>query len=225
MGDAPGIASQERVRIVIRAFVQARMSSTRFPGKVLAPLAGRPVIARLLDAPARVLPPGVTTVVTSTDASDDPLVAYLDRLGIPVFRGALDDVFGRFRGALAMFPCDWFVRLCADSPLLDPAVLEQGVRLAAADDLDLVTNVFPRTFPKGMSVEILRSSRFLSIDDSTLGADHREHVTRCYYDHPERFRIRNFESGDPRAADTSMAVDSIEDLRRLELLLAEAPIR
>jgi spore coat polysaccharide biosynthesis protein SpsF len=202
-----------------RIFVQARMSSRRFPGKVLAPLAGRPLIARLLETVSGTVPSGRVTVLTSEAASDDPLASYIERLGVPIFRGALDDVFGRFRSALAHYPCDWFVRLCADSPLIDRNVLADAIGIAHREGPDLVTNVFPRTFPKGMSVEVVRTARFAAIDTAALSADEHEHVTRCYYAQPERFVIRNIESSDPSAAGTSLAVDSLEDLQRLERLV------
>ena len=204
---------------MIRAFIQARMSSRRFPGKVLAPFHGRPVIAWLIDAVTRVMPPTAVTVLTSTDPSDDPLASYVDSLRIATFRGALDDVFGRFRGALVLYPCDWFVRLCSDSPLLDPALVEQAVRLSEIAGVDLITNVFPRTFPKGMSVELVRTTRFRAIDPAVLSTEQREHVTACYYSRPEAFRIRNFASAHPDSG-ASVAIDSLDDLQRLERTVA-----
>jgi spore coat polysaccharide biosynthesis protein SpsF len=202
-----------------RAFIQARMSSRRFPGKVLAPLHGRPVIAWVVSALEQALPRQAIVALTSTEPSDDPLAIYLERLGVATHRGPLDDVFARFRGAAAAYPCDWFIRVCADSPLLDPAVVRTAIQIASSSDADLVTNVFPRTFAKGMSVEMVRTSRFLEIDAARLAADQKEHVTGCYYDNPGGFRIRNFESPDRAAAETSLAIDSIEDLQRLERVL------
>lgn len=204
-----------------RAFIQARMSSRRFPGKVLAPLRGRPLIALLVSRVARAVPHERITVLTSYEPADDPLAAYLRQQGLSVFRGPLEDVFSRFRSCLAVAPCEWFFRVCADSPLLDGALLETLASHARRSDVDLVTNVYPRTFPRGQSVEMLRASTFAAIDPAGLNAHQREHVTTFYYENPQRFRILNVESGDPSLAAESLAVDTAEDLLRLEALLED----
>jgi spore coat polysaccharide biosynthesis protein SpsF (cytidylyltransferase family) len=132
-----------------------------------------------------------------------------------VFRGPLDDVFGRFRGALEAFPCRWFFRICADSPLLDASLFGRMLAHAARDDLDLVTNVFPRTFPKGQSLEMVSAPTFAGIDVATLSPALREHVTKVFYERAEAFRILNV-TADAPAAGEDLALDSLEDLRRLE---------
>lgn len=203
----------------VRAFIQARMSSTRFPGKVLAPLVGTPVIDHVVDRVAQALPREALVVATSTERSDDPLAHHVERRGVGVFRGPLDDVVGRFQGCLEAHPCAWFVRVCADSPLLDPGLLRSMLPLARGD-LDLVTNTFPRSFPKGLSLEVVRTSTFARLEPATLTPEQREHATRAYYDRPSAFRILNVSSGRPGLAEHSMALDTLDDLRRLEGLLA-----
>ena len=197
-----------------RAFIQARMSSRRFPGKVLAPFRGEPMIVHTVRAVADALGPDAITVVTSDDATDDPLAAFLATRGVACFRGPLDDVFQRFRLAAAALPCEWILRVSADSPLLDPTIVRQVIR-AARPDLDLVTTTFPRTFPKGQNAELIRTSALLSIDAKILDTEEREHVTPYLYRHADAFRILNITSSS--AADQeSCAVDTLDDLRRLE---------
>ena len=189
------------------------MSSRRFPGKVLAPFRGRPIIWHVIDRVTRALPSLPRLVVTSTDPSDDPLAAYLAALGQPCFRGPLDDVLERFRLAAAAHEAGYVLRICADSPLLDERVLTAVV---GAHDraLDLVTTTQPRTFPKGHNAELINMASLAALGD--LDAEDREHVTRAFHRRPERFRIRNVESGDPSLAQLELAVDTIEDLHRLE---------
>jgi spore coat polysaccharide biosynthesis protein SpsF (cytidylyltransferase family) len=197
----------------IHVFIQARMSSRRFPGKVLAPFRGRPIIWHVLDRVTRALPHVPRLVVTSTDPSDDPLAAYLAELGQPCFRGPLDDVLDRFRLAAAKYEAAYVLRICADSPLLDERVLTAV--LAAHDPaLDLVTTTQPRTFPKGHNAELINMASLAALTD--LDAEDREHVTRAFHRRPEAFRIVNVESGDPDLARLELAVDTIEDLHRLE---------
>ena len=206
-----------REQPLVRAFIQARMSSTRFPGKVLAPLRGRPLIACVIAQVAQVISPAHIVVVTSTEPSDDPLVCYVRELGAPVYRGPLGNVFERFRRCASAHPCNWVLRLSADSPLLDSRVLKAVLSQAEHTDCDLVTTIFPRTFPRGQNAELIRVDTLLHIDVAELSADDQEHVTPFFYRHPNRFRIVNVRSGNPQLAELSLAVDTIEDLRRLEL--------
>lgn len=197
------------------AFVQARMSSRRFPGKILAPFGGIPVISHVLAEVGRCVPRTRTVLLTSVEASDDPLACFVRDKGYAVFRGALDDVFGRFQACLRAHPCDWFFRICADSPMLDGSLLRRFLARVGRG-VDLVTNVFPRTFPRGRSVELVRSSTFTALRGADLTSEQREHVTRVFYDRPEDFRIVNIRSSDPSATRLQLCVDTVEDLRRLE---------
>jgi spore coat polysaccharide biosynthesis protein SpsF len=205
---------------IVRAFVQARMSSNRFPGKVLAPLRGQPVLRHLVDRVAQVLPRDRIVVLTSVDPTDDPVAAYAQQLGVMAFRGDLTDVFSRFQTCARAHPSDWFLRLCADSPMLEPAVIRAILDHGRAPEADVVTNVFPRTFPRGQSVEMIRTAAFLAIDPASLTAEQKEHVTKVFYDHAAEFRIHNLSSGKLDHSPAHFTVDTLEDLRNLEVRLA-----
>jgi spore coat polysaccharide biosynthesis protein SpsF len=210
----------------IAVFVQARMSSQRFPGKVLAPFQGRPIIAWVVQAVSRALPELPIVVATSREPSDDPLAAYLAACGIRHFRGPLDDVFERFRACLAENPCAWILRICADSPLLDERVLQAVVdpvlRGESSADIDLITTTAPRTFPKGHNAELINAATFTNLDAADLTAHDREHVTAYFHRSSDRFRIVNVSSGEPNLASLSFAVDTVDDLHRLEALDARS---
>lgn len=193
------------------------MSSRRFPGKVLAPFRGSPIIRHVIDRVAEALPDVPRVVVTSTDPSDDPLAAYVTSIGTPVFRGPLDDVLGRFRLAAQAHPARWLLRICADSPLLDARVL-RAVTSAPRDGMDLVTTTAPRTWPKGHNAELISTASLATVPDSELDAEDREHVTRVFHRQRARYRVANVESGDPALAQQELAVDTIEDLHRLEAM-------
>jgi spore coat polysaccharide biosynthesis protein SpsF (cytidylyltransferase family) len=111
--------------------------------------------------------------------------------------------------------------VCADSPLLDPDLLTQMLAYSERSGVDLVTNTFPRSFPKGRSLEMLDSVTFARIDPDRLTDKQKEHLTRFYYDNPGSFRILNLESGEPALAATNLSVDTVEDLRRLEAISGE----
>lgn len=209
----------------MRAFIQARMSSARFPGKVLAPFLGRPMISCTIERVAAGLSRDRLVVATSSDPADDPLAAYADELGVPVFRGSRDNVLGRLQACLAAYPCRWFFRVCADSPLVDVDLVRRMSEYAGRADLDLVTNVFPRTFPKGQSLELLEAATFARLDADRLDARTREHVTTVYYEQPSRFRILNVTAAGRSLAALNLSVDTVDDLRRVEALAAEGVAR
>jgi spore coat polysaccharide biosynthesis protein SpsF len=193
--------------------IQARMTSTRFPGKVLAPFRGEPLIDHVVRRVANAVGHDAVVVATSDDPTDDPLAAHLEARDVRCYRGPLDDVFARFLGCAQTYPCEWVLRVSGDSPLLDMDVLA-AVLAASRDDVDVVTTVAPRTVSKGHAAELIRVVAFESVDPGELDPEDREHVTPFFYRHPERFRIRRLDAGgDP---DHSFVVDTLDDLRRLE---------
>ena len=197
-------------------FVQARMSSSRFPGKVLAPFRGLPLIDHVMKAALDVRGPQAVVLLTSTEQSDDPLAIYALSKNWNLFRGNLDDVYGRFMACLEQYPCQWMLRVCADSPLMDPEMLQIALDFAPTTDCDLLTNVFPRSFPKGLSVEVINTTMALSIDAGEMSESEREHVTTFFYENSDRFKILNFSNSQPVDPEPGLAIDTLEDLRRLE---------
>ena len=190
------------------------MSSARFPGKMMASFRGVPLIAQVLgrfdDAGLR----SRIVVLTSKESSDDRLADFVsDTCDVPVFRGELDDVVARFQSALAQYPCEWFVRISGDSPLIDASLVKTMIGFCNSD-FDIVSNVARRTFPAGQSVECLRSENFLAIEARNLTSDQREHVTKFYYDNAGS-RIRSVVCKEPKWAGIRMVVDTPEDLEAL----------
>ena len=198
---------------MVLAILQARMSSTRLPGKVLAPLAGAPMILRQIERLRRARKLERIVVATSIRADDDPLAEVLATAGIPVYRGDLDDVLGRFVGALDAFgPARAVVRLTADCPLADPEVIDATVARFEDSGADYASNVAePRTFPKGLDVEVMTAAALRRAAVETRDPHDREHVTPYLYRHPDRFRL----VGHAQAADEGAVrwtVDRPDDL-------------
>lgn len=183
---------------------------------MLAPFRGRPlidqVLARFDETPLR----SRLVLLTSLERTDDPLADYVEnRCHTPVFRGALDDVVGRFQAAAATFPSAWVVRISGDSPLMDAALVAK-VMSYADENWDLVSNVVKRTFPAGQSVECLRSASLLGLRLDRLTPEQREHVTKVYYDFPGDRRVRSIICSDRAWAGQRMVVDSLADLKEVE---------
>lgn len=196
-------------------FIQARMSSARYPGKVLAPLNGVPLIKHIVEKVKHVNNKNEIVVLTSDDISDDPLVAYLQSIGCLFFRGSLGNVFKRFQDCLREYPCDYFVRLCADSPFLDPELVDIHLDYTNHLEYDLISNVFGRKFPKGQSVEVASSEIFLEIDDNILTEQEREHVMPYFYSRKENYRTFFLDTIED-LRHMNMCVDVLEDLKKLE---------
>jgi len=202
---------QDRARTL--AIIQVRMSSRRVPGKVMRTVAGKPLLQYLLERVSRAKRVDGVVVATSDQVEDDLVASHCASTNVACCRGSLTDVAGRFARALEAHPAARFVRISGDSPLIDPQVIDEGIELFASAPCDMVTNVFPRTFPAGQSVEILHTSVFLRTVERMATPEDREHVTPYFYRHSHEFRIRNFTA--PRdLSGIHVAVDTHEDMRR-----------
>ncbi len=180
--------------------------------------AGRPLVDWVLERVSLAVLPERITLTTSADATDDPLAAHVAGLGFQVFRGDLNNVAVRFRDCLDDYPADWIVRICGDSPMLDPGIITCLSR-HCSPDLDLVTNVQKRTFPPGQSVEFINARTFEKLNFGDLHHEEKEHLTQVFYRNPERYQICNVEGNDHHWREQSYVVDTKDDLQRLEPLM------
>lgn len=198
--------------------VQARAGSTRLPGKVLMDLAGRPLLAFLLDRLSG-LKVDEVVVATSTLARDDPVADVARHAGVACVRGPETDVLARFAVALDAHPADAIVRLTADCPLTDPALVEAVLDLHRRRGADYTCNVLPRTFPKGLDVEVADTGALRRAVEEATDRPEREHVMPYLYRHPELFTLANLRSGED-LADERWTVDTAEDLAKVRRIVA-----
>jgi spore coat polysaccharide biosynthesis protein SpsF len=208
----------------IGAVVQARMGSARLPGKVLMELAGRPALAYLLERLDRAEMLETVVVATSREPTDDPIAGFCAELRVRCHRGPHDDVAARLLEAAEEHGLDAFVRVNGDSPLLDQALVDRGVRLFAAGGRDLVTNVRPRSFPRGQSVEVIGTEALRSALPRLTAPADREHVTSGLYREPHGLVVENFDAGaagvGPDGGDVRLVLDTSEDAAAIERILA-----
>jgi spore coat polysaccharide biosynthesis protein SpsF (cytidylyltransferase family) len=161
----------------------------------------------------------VVVVATSTDDADDAVAAFAHSVGVRCHRGSAEDVAERMRGAVVTLGLDAFVRVNGDSPLLDPALVDRGVALLEDKECEIATNVFPRSFPAGQSVEVLRTAAFERGCSGMHVADDREHVTPFFYRHADEFTIRNF-AAERDYGSLRLVVDTHEDFDRITAIVA-----
>lgn len=195
------------------------MGSTRLPGKTLHRVLGKPLLEYVVERLRQTSGLDAIIVATSDTAPDNKIVNFCATLHIPVVRGPLDNVSERFVRVLEEHPLDAFVRVSADSPLLDQRLVSTGVALFRERRPDLVTNVHPRTYPKGQSVEVVQGSTFRRAYGEMAEPDDLEHVTRFFYRHAGRFSILNFESG-MDLGHVQLSIDTQEDLALFSRLVA-----
>lgn len=174
--------------------VQARMTSTRLPGKVLLPLAGEPILTRLVERLRRVRLAQEIVIATTTNASDDPIASLCTQMGVPCHRGSEHDVLARYADAAQAHAADVVVRITSDCPLIDPALVGQAIATYQEGDSDYVSNMLPPTWPYGMAVEVFSAAALHEAHVQATQDSEREHVTPFIYWHPQRYRLRNIAS-------------------------------
>jgi spore coat polysaccharide biosynthesis protein SpsF (cytidylyltransferase family) len=195
------------------AIVQARLGSTRLPGKALLDVAGRPMLAHVLARAAAV--PGVDQVVLATTVGreDDALAELARAAGVACVRGSAEDVLDRFRSALREHPAGAVVRVTGDCPLLDPAVsgLVVAEYLRRAGSVDYASNVHPPTYPDGLDTEVFSAAALEEAGRQARLPSDREHVTPYLWRQPERFRLANVANAEDLSAQR-WTVDGARDL-------------
>lgn len=201
--------------------VFARLDSRRLPGKALLDLAGRPLLQRVLDRIRSAAAGRLVAVATSDREVDDPIAELAERQGVALFRGAAEDVAGRALAAAEAFRLDLFVRICGDSPFVDPQLCQRMVAQAESGSMDVVTNLFPRHYPPGCSVEVVRIEAMRRLCKQAEGQRYREHVTTYFYDNPIAFNIANCVPPIPYPP-VVLTVDEPADLQRARHIVLSA---
>lgn len=177
------------MRIVI--IVQARMGSTRLPGKVLRKVAGKPLLGYLIERLRKVKQMDHLVVATTHKAEDQIIVDYCQALHTDVFRGSEENVLDRYIQAGKFASADIVVRITADCPIIDPQIVDQLITFYLAHDYHFVSNALMRTFPYGMEVEVFSLKDLIRAADRSTTAEEQEHVTPVFYLHPKSFKIFN----------------------------------
>ncbi|MGB8951788.1 MAG: glycosyltransferase family protein [Candidatus Aminicenantales bacterium] len=198
-------------RVII---VQARMTSTRLPGKVLMDIAGQPMLAQQLLRLKQCMLVDDIVVATTANATDDPVAELAHREQVGCFRGGEQDVLARYVGAAREAKADVIIRVTADCPLIDPHVTDRVIAELTdhAMECDYASNVLRRTYPRGLDVEAFFWDTLLRIERLARSDGAREHVTTvARSEHPELFLCRSVEDNQNNA-DLRWTVDTATDL-------------
>lgn len=210
----------------VAAIVQARMGSSRLPGKSLAKVYKEiglleMVLSRVLKAENVDL----VVLATSENADCDPLEALARRLGVSVVRGSEEDVLSRFIKAIHKYKSDIVVRICADNPLIDPGEIDKLVSFFQNGDYEYAANNTPGCgLPDGFGCEIIRAKTLLEIAEIAEEQNYREHVTEYITSHPEKFSSGWLKADrDLHWPELKLDIDTKEDLERMQRFCSTLP--
>ncbi|GAA6203405.1 glycosyltransferase family protein [Thalassotalea sp. SU-HH00458] len=176
--------------MTIHAILQARMTSTRLPGKVLKEILGQPMLSRQIERLQKASMIDKIIIATSNEPSDDPIALLCQQLCIPCVRGSLHDVLGRYYLASQTYPSQHVVRITGDCPLIDPAIVDQVIQLHLEKLADYTSNCLHQSFPDGLDIEIFTQQALIQAYQFAKKPEEREHVTPYIYNHPDQFSQR-----------------------------------
>jgi spore coat polysaccharide biosynthesis protein SpsF len=210
---------KEGKRVSPLIVVQARVGSTRLPGKVLKPLIGRPMIEWLLQRLKR-LEPFPLFLATSEKIENQPLVVLAHKENVSAFQGSEEDVLDRFFQIVQKTTCDVVVRITGDCPLVDPEMIKSALLLfSSLSQVDYLSNTLKRTYPRGFDIEIIRREALEKAAKEATTPSDREHVTLYITSHPELFRLSNFVTEDDLSR-WRLTVDTPEDFDLIERIFS-----
>jgi len=205
--------------VKITAVIQARLGSTRLPGKVLMDLGGKSVLSRVVDRLRRAKKLDEIVVATTNSVADDAIVRECHQLKVGYLRGSENDVLDRYQRAALVCSAQVVVRITSDCPLIDPQLVDETIWTFQRHCADYASNVFPRTYPRGLDTEIFTTAALEQAWNDAHEPYQREHVTPYFHEHPELFRMASLR-GHVDYSQYRWTLDTPEDLVLLRTIYA-----
>lgn len=201
---------------------QARMTSTRLPGKVMKEVLGKPLLEYQIERLKRANEADELVIATTTNNTDQPIVELCERLGVAYYCGSEEDIISRYYEAATEFGADVVVRVTSDCPLIDPAVVDKVIKHYKDnwDKYDYVSNTLTRTYPRGMDTEVFSYKVLQEVYYNAQEQPEREHVTPYICWHPERYKLDNV-SHHENQSHHRWTVDTPEDFELIKLILQD----
>ena len=194
----------------VNAIIQARCGSKRFPNKVFSDIDGRPLLWHVVNRLTYAELIDEIIVATTGNRIDDSIENWCQKENVKCFRGSENDVLNRYYCASLTYPSDVIVRITADDPFKEPKVMDEVIEKLVKENLDLVTNNYPPSFPEGLDCEAFTYKTLEKMEKSTKDEFEREHVTQYVYHNPDLFKIGNVKS-DRQLSDYRWTIDTNED--------------
>ncbi len=206
----------------VAAIIQARLGSTRLPGKILKKVLDKTLLEYQIERVKRAQSINQIIVATTIKEQDHPIVELCEQLSIPYYRGSEEDVLARYYEAATQFQVDIIVRLTSDCPIVDPNVIDKVVNhyLAHQNEYDYVSNTLTRTYPRGLDTEVIPYQVLKQVYEEASEQPCREHVTAYIYSNPQKFKLGNV-SNNANESKHRWTIDTEEDFRLIEKIIQE----
>lgn len=199
--------------------IQARMTSTRLPGKVLKTVLGKPLLEYQIERLRRIKLADEIVIATTINDTDQPIVDFCNRLGLFYFRGSEDDVLARYYGAAKQYNADIVVRITSDCPVIDPDLCEEEINYFLENE-NQYDYVRLEQYPRGLDAEVFSFKVLEECFREATDKPDREHVTPFIYRHPERYRIKHM-ACDEDYSHHRWTVDTPEDFELVKRIIEE----
>lgn len=212
------------MKLKIGFAIVCRYNSSRLRGKILKEIDGKPIIEHIINRFNNLLPLSQLVITTSVEATDDVIVDYCTKNGINYFRGSLENVAQRVLEVGEANSWDYTVRINGDNLFIDLDVLDKLLEIANTGTYDFVSNVKGRTYPYGMSIELIKTSFFRKIYETYIKDDerYREHVTLCLYENEELGKYYfQYNTEVPEASGLKLSIDTQDDFDKAVLIMKE----
>ena len=201
----------------IAILIQARYNSKRLPGKVCLKVLNKELLLHVYDNCKKSCLKGVY-IITSKNKSDKPIVDLCTKNKIKYFKGNLTNVYLRYFQAIKKLKLDGFVRITGDSPLIDYKIINKAIKKFLKEKPDIITNVFPRSFPVGQSVEVINSKIFMNNYKNIFKKDEKEHITKYFYKNYKNFKIINFRNK-KNESKKNLSINTKEDFFKITKMI------
>lgn len=203
------------------ATIEARMRSSRLPGKVLATAENIPMLSLMVERLRRVPQLAQIVIATTADPADDPVEVLAKRIGVGCWRGSEDDVLARVLDAARAYDADFIVELTGDCPLIDPMIVSRVIEGYLALRPDYCANTLARTWPLGMDTQVFATGVLADVERRTQDPIDREHVSLYIYRHPELYSLHNVEAPPEEfRPEMRLTLDTAEDLSVIRAVFA-----
>lgn len=203
----------------IAAVILSRYDSSRLPGKALLKIAGRPIIQYVIELCKSINNISDVVLATTNRKIDDNLVKFAESQNIKVVRGSHKDVAGRFLQSMDDLDLDGAIRVTGDSPLNNVKLLNFGMKIFQNNKFDLVTNKKDRSYPMGMSMEIISKKAMRIAYGNIRSDDHREHVTKYFYENYNLFKIYSVTLKKFNYGNINLALDTADDFNKIKWII------
>ena len=199
--------------------IEARMSSTRFPGKTMREIVGKPMLELLIERLKRARKVDEIVVATTTEPEDKVITELAERIGVKWFRGSAGDVLDRVLQAAKFYRADIIVEMTGDNPLLDPALVDEAINIYLNGSYDYVSNAIKETYPDGLNVQVFSVKVLDEVARLTNDPADRENVSLYIYEHPDKYQLYNIEAPpEYYHPEYRWTVDTEEDLQLMKAI-------